>query len=822
MMARPAIFSPGGGVGGGVGGGLFVDHKKGEIPELKSLLRDSAVDKNPKQKRAVMERVVGYMTLGIDMSPLFSEMIMATATKDLVQKKMCYLYLTNYASQQAEMALLVINTLQKDARDQDPMVRGLALRCLCSLHVENVLEYLVDPVLHGLRDVSGYVRKTAVLCVLRLRELSEDIIKDRQLVHEVFHLLSDRDAQVAANAVHALIQLQGEAGMRLLCNKTVIIRLLKRLREFSEWAQCLILQVVAEFRADSDEEMFEVMNFLDERLRNCNAAIVVATVKVLLNLSADKPNILPHVIQRTKGPLVCLMTSATDEVAYVLLKHMIVLATMAPGAYDDAYAAFFIRYSDAPFVQHLKIKMLVLTTSDTNFMLVVEELTALVSPHDSILSTAAIQALGEIGARRSKAAPLVADKMCALLRRRWGGTGGGNRTVQNECIHVARDVLRKFPPLAAILLPALTDCFDTVDTDSPAQVALVWVLGEFAATIPEAPYLLETMIDDWDTTVSPSVRGELLTAAMKAFFVRAPEMRAMLGRLLKAAVDDASNADVHDRALLYFRLLSADVDKAKAVLVGAPAHVGEFAEEVADELQQQMVDSFGSLSVVYNMPEQRWMSLAAQAKRHAIADADMARAPLERLEAAPPSAAPPPAAVTPVASSSIFSPAEGRGLDQGGGGGAVQDPLAAALAASQAMAAHTQGQIVGGHHAIAATLEMDASISISPEEFQGLWTRLPEAHTLQLALKAVPDAAFLEAAFVGNSIKVIASGAPSPALYKFFVYGVPKGEGGLPVLAETNFDASTNSVVSSFKSGNPRAVRAFAEHLRASLSPFLS
>ena len=171
MMARPAIFSPGGGVGGGVGGGLFVDHKKGEIPELKNLLRDSAVDKNPKQKRAVMERVVGYMTLGIDMSPLFSEMIMATATKDLVQKKMCYLYLTNYASQQAEMALLVINTLQKDARDQDPMVRGLALRCLCSLHVENVLEYLVDPVLHGLRDVSGYVRKTAVLCVLRLREL---------------------------------------------------------------------------------------------------------------------------------------------------------------------------------------------------------------------------------------------------------------------------------------------------------------------------------------------------------------------------------------------------------------------------------------------------------------------------------------------------------------------------------------------------------------------------------------------------------------------------------------------------------------------------
>jgi hypothetical protein len=53
-MAPPAVGS----------GGLFVDHKKGEIPELKNLLRDSAIDKDPKAKRAVMERVVGYMTLG--------------------------------------------------------------------------------------------------------------------------------------------------------------------------------------------------------------------------------------------------------------------------------------------------------------------------------------------------------------------------------------------------------------------------------------------------------------------------------------------------------------------------------------------------------------------------------------------------------------------------------------------------------------------------------------------------------------------------------------------------------------------------------------
>jgi vesicle coat complex subunit len=42
-----------------------------------------------------------------------------------------------------ELALLAINTLLKDCRDDDPTIRGLALRSLCALRVPNLLEYLV-------------------------------------------------------------------------------------------------------------------------------------------------------------------------------------------------------------------------------------------------------------------------------------------------------------------------------------------------------------------------------------------------------------------------------------------------------------------------------------------------------------------------------------------------------------------------------------------------------------------------------------------------------------------------------------------------------
>ena len=107
---------------------VVIEHKKGEVNELKATLRNPAVDRDPEKKREVVKRVIAYMTLGIDVSKLFSEMIMATGTKDHVIKKMVYLYITTYAASNPELSLLAINTLQKDCRDEDPMTRGLALR----------------------------------------------------------------------------------------------------------------------------------------------------------------------------------------------------------------------------------------------------------------------------------------------------------------------------------------------------------------------------------------------------------------------------------------------------------------------------------------------------------------------------------------------------------------------------------------------------------------------------------------------------------------------------------------------------------------------
>ena len=52
--------------------------------------------------------------------------------------------------------------------NEDPMVRGLALRSLCSLRLESILEYIEQPLQKSFTDLSAYVRKTGVLGVLKV------------------------------------------------------------------------------------------------------------------------------------------------------------------------------------------------------------------------------------------------------------------------------------------------------------------------------------------------------------------------------------------------------------------------------------------------------------------------------------------------------------------------------------------------------------------------------------------------------------------------------------------------------------------------------
>jgi AP-4 complex subunit beta-1 len=77
----------------------FEGSKKNELNEIKNYLKTIVSDPEKEYfRKEVIKKIISYTTSGIDTSRLYPEMVLASATKDLVEKKLIYLYLSIYSS----------------------------------------------------------------------------------------------------------------------------------------------------------------------------------------------------------------------------------------------------------------------------------------------------------------------------------------------------------------------------------------------------------------------------------------------------------------------------------------------------------------------------------------------------------------------------------------------------------------------------------------------------------------------------------------------------------------------------------------------------
>ena len=76
----------------------------------------------------------------------------------------------------------------------------MALRSLCSLRLKTVVEYVVPCLERGLVDQSAYVRRNAIMGVLKLYHIEKDRVRESNLVTALQNLVLDEDADYAAMA----------------------------------------------------------------------------------------------------------------------------------------------------------------------------------------------------------------------------------------------------------------------------------------------------------------------------------------------------------------------------------------------------------------------------------------------------------------------------------------------------------------------------------------------------------------------------------------------------------------------------------------------
>jgi vesicle coat complex subunit len=91
------------------------------------------------------------------------------------------------AEQNQELAILAINTFLMDLKGTNSKIRGLALRGLCSLKFDGVLEYMQQGIDLGLQDLDPYVKKTAIIGCIKMYHHNKQSFKKNLKKEKLFN-----------------------------------------------------------------------------------------------------------------------------------------------------------------------------------------------------------------------------------------------------------------------------------------------------------------------------------------------------------------------------------------------------------------------------------------------------------------------------------------------------------------------------------------------------------------------------------------------------------------------------------------------------------
>jgi hypothetical protein len=378
--------------------------------------------------------------------------------------------------------------------------------------------------------------------------------------------------------------------------------------------------MVAQYQPDTEEERFDILEMLDFGLNHPNSAVVMATARVFLQYTLNHPDQHNRALRALRDPIQTLAQGREPEIAFATLSNFLVLVRRSPQAFDGGlYADFFSRSEDPSYLKALKIEILVALATPNNAHDIADELTQYARDKDEAIIRAAVRGLAAVAAKAPGAHGIL-DRLLLFLDAS-DPSAVDKPIAASEAITQMAAVLRRFPDAAEAYVDAVSTSVDFSSLsqgamkNATARAAYVWVLGEFGERIQDAPYVLESIItDNYDEEESTEVRSAIITATAKLFFKRPPECKKALGMVLTKGVKDV-DALVRDGAQLYYRLLSSDLEAAKAVVAAPPPTPDQLAGMLSSSLgnsstallmsaeaQDRIFDELNSLSVIYGAP----------------------------------------------------------------------------------------------------------------------------------------------------------------------------------------------------------------------------
>merc|ERR1719318_1819421 len=209
--------------------------KHGDLREMLDSNKDNL-------KLDAMRRLISMLAKGRDVSDLFPAVVKNVASKNIEVKKLVYVYLTRYAEEQQDLALLSISTFQRALKDPNQLIRASALRVLSSIRVQMIVPIMLLAIRESAVDMSPFVRKTAAHAIPKLYSLEPEM--KEELIAVLEKLLADRTTLVIGSAVMAFEEVCPDMNELIHKNYRKLVSLLV---DVEEWGQIVIVNMLTRY-----------------------------------------------------------------------------------------------------------------------------------------------------------------------------------------------------------------------------------------------------------------------------------------------------------------------------------------------------------------------------------------------------------------------------------------------------------------------------------------------------------------------------------------------------------------------------------------------
>lgn len=553
---------------GGSGSGKYLDIRDDKL----ALVRAKLESTHDVDRLDGMKSVVAMISKGRDATPYLASVFKLSSTTSLEVRKLVYLVVLRYAPLHPDLALLSINSFQRDLTDPNPLIRGMALRTLSGIQLDTVSEIVMLAVSKAIRDPHPYVRRIAAFALPKCYNLDDEHY-DR-ILNCFYTLLQDRSPSVLGAAISVYKDMCHDRWdllhrhFRKLCLALV---------DMDEWSQPLCIDVLTRYaRANIskpsdklvDADLDLLLTSLSTLAYSMNPAVVMAIVHAYDALFPERISIVFSALLRLlRGP---------PDVAYMATMNALALAQAKKVDIVPAMSSFYVRASDPAYLARSKLRVLVCITPSSHASKIANELSAYAHSPSIPLALDSVTALGLLARRFEEVSELCLQLLMNLAQEDTIPTQVLSRTVQiikalvrvsspsTAATIVTRFCLRLFVPLAmrgrSPNAPKIR-----ILTDSASRASVLWMLGQYAELkiadesllVLLVPEVLRCLVAHWQKE-HIQVQCQALTLSAKAYvqlpLVSDANVRMAITVLHYEILYRASlspNADVRLRARFY-------------------------------------------------------------------------------------------------------------------------------------------------------------------------------------------------------------------------------------------------------------------------------